>query len=99
MSCGYWWSVPATPVAPMGEAILRARLGAAGVAASVASAGTLGWSQRPATPHAVAVTDEMGLDIGDHVSRRLHNDDLDVDLVVAMTRIHAGTVRCPRSAS
>lgn len=77
---------------PMGEAILRARLGAAGVTASVASAGTLGWSQRPATPHAVAVTAEMGLDIGDHVSHRLHNDDLDVDLVVAMTRIHAGAV-------
>ena len=83
----------------MGEAILRARLGAAGVAASVASAGTLGWSQRPATPHAVAVMAEMGLDMGDHVSRRLHSDDLDVDLVVAMTRIHAGAVRCPRSAS
>ncbi len=76
----------------MGEAILRARLDAAGVSASVVSAGTLGWSQRPATPHAVAVMAEMGLDIGDHVSRRLHNDDLDVDLVVAMTRIHAGAV-------
>ncbi len=76
----------------MGEAILRARFDAAGVGASVASAGTLGWSQRPATPHAVAVMAEMGLDIGDHVSRRLHNDDLDADLVVAMTRIHAGAV-------
>ncbi|MCY4492357.1 MAG: hypothetical protein OXB92_00685 [Acidimicrobiaceae bacterium] len=77
---------------PMGEAILRARLGAAGVGASVASAGTLGWSQHPATPHAVAVMAEMGFDIGDHVSRRLNSDDLDVDLVVAMTRIHAGAV-------
>ncbi len=76
----------------MGEAILRARLGAAGVGASVASAGTLGWSQHPATPHAVAVMAEMGFDIGDHVSRRLNSDDLDVDLVVAMTRIHAGAV-------
>ena len=76
----------------MGEAILSARLDEAGVGASVASAGTLGWSQRPATPHAVAVMAEMGLDIGDHVSRRIHNDDLDVDLVVAMTRIDARAV-------
>lgn len=77
---------------PMGEAILRARLDAAGVDASVASAGTLGWSGRAATPHAVAAMAEFGLDIGDHVSRRLDNDDLDADLVVAMTRIHAGAV-------
>ena len=35
---------------------------------------------------------EMGLDIGGHVSRRIASGDLDVDLVVAMTRIHAGAV-------
>lgn len=77
---------------PMAEAILRDRLADAGVTACVASAGTLGWSQRPATRQAVAVMAEMGLDISDHVSRSIGGDDLNVDLVVAMTRIHAGAV-------
>ncbi len=77
---------------PMGEAILRERLTSAGIDAAVASAGTLGWSQRPASKHAVTVMAEMGLDIGGHVSRRIASGDLDVDLVVAMTRIHAGAV-------
>ena len=77
---------------PMGEAILRARLADAGVAAEVVSAGTLGWLQRPASKHAVTAMAEMGLDIGGHVSRRIGSGDLDVDLVVAMTRIHAGAV-------
>lgn len=77
---------------PMAEAILRARFAEAEVEADVASAGTLDWSQRPATEHAVTAMAEMGLDIGGHVSRRIGNGDLDVDLVVAMTRIHAGAV-------
>lgn len=77
---------------PMGEVILRARLSGAGIEAEVASAGTLGWSQRPASKHAVTAMAEMGLDIGGHVSRRIGSGDLDVDLVVAMTRIHAGAV-------
>ncbi|MDE0065983.1 MAG: hypothetical protein OXN44_03820 [Acidimicrobiaceae bacterium] len=77
---------------PMAEAILRARLAEAGVEADVASAGTLGWSQRPATGHAVTAMAEMGLDISSHTSRRIGEGDLDVDLVVAMTRIHAGAV-------
>ena len=77
---------------PMAEAILRARLEQAGIEAEVASVGTLGWSERPASKHAVAVMAELVLDIGDHVSRRIQNGDLDVDLVVAMTRIHAGAV-------
>ena len=77
---------------PMAEAILRARFAEAGVKADVASAGTLGWSQRPATSHAVTAMAEMGLDIGSHASRRIGKGDLDVDLVVAMTRIHAGAV-------
>ncbi len=77
---------------PMAEGILRARLVEAGVDARVGSAGTLGWSQNPATPHAVTAMAELGLDIGSHVSRRIGDVDLDVDLVVAMTRIHAGAV-------
>lgn len=77
---------------PMGEAILRERFSEAGIEAAVASAGTLGWSQRPASRHAVTAMTEMGLDIGEHVSRRISSADLDVDLVVVMTRIHAGAV-------
>lgn len=77
---------------PMAEAILRAHLSEAGVDASVASAGTLGWAQSPATAHAIAVMSELGLNISEHVSRRISNDDLNVDLVIAMTRIHAGAV-------
>ena len=77
---------------PMAEAILRARLAEAGVQAHVASAGTLGWSQNPANPHAVTAMAELGLDVGSHVSRPISDVDLDVDLVVAMTRIHAGAV-------
>jgi protein-tyrosine-phosphatase len=76
----------------MAAALLRAALDDAGVAAVVDSAGTLGWGTRPATPHAVAVMAERGLDIGEHRSRRLDAVDLDVDLVVAMTRDHAGAV-------
>ena len=76
----------------MAAAILGSRLADAGVAATVASAGTLGWGGRPATAHAVAVMEEMGLDLSSHRSRRIDAADLDVDLVLAMTRDHAGAV-------
>lgn len=77
---------------PMGEAILRARLAHVGIRAEVSSAGTLGWGARPATGHAVAVMAEMGLDLGGHISRRLGPGDLDADLILGMTRDHAGAV-------
>jgi protein-tyrosine-phosphatase len=76
----------------MAAAILRVRLAGRGVAADVSSVGTLGWEGRPATPKAVEVMTEMGLDISDHRSRRIEPDDLDVDLVLAMTRDHGGAV-------
>lgn len=74
----------------MAEVILAARLADLGVEATVASAGTLGWGDRAATPNAVAVMEEMGLDLGAHRSRRIEPGHLDVDLVLAMTRDHAG---------
>jgi protein-tyrosine-phosphatase len=77
---------------PMAAAILDRRLAEAGTEATVASAGTLGWRGRAATAHAVAVMEEMGLDISAHRSRRIDAGDLDVDLVLAMTRDHAGAV-------
>jgi protein-tyrosine-phosphatase len=74
----------------MAEVILAARFAEFGVAAEVASAGTLGWAERGATPHAVAVMNELGLDLSGHRSRRIEPAHLDVDLVIAMTRDHAG---------
>lgn len=77
---------------PIAAALLERRLAAGGVTADVRSAGTLGWGERPATPHAVAVAAERGLDISNHISRRLDPGPLAVELVVAMTRDHAGAV-------
>ena len=76
----------------MAEAILRARFADRGIDADVNSVGTLGWTERAATPRAVAVMAEMGLDISAHRSRRIERAHLDVDLVLAMTRDHAGAV-------
>jgi protein-tyrosine-phosphatase len=77
---------------PMAEGILRARLAEAEIDANVASVGTLGWSERGATPNAVTAMAEIGIDISTHRSRKLAPDHLDIDLVVAMTRDHAGAV-------
>ena len=76
----------------MAEGILRARFADAGVEAKVTSVGTLGWSQRGATPKAIEAMADLGIDISEHRSRKLAAVHLDVDLVVAMTRDHAGAV-------
>lgn len=76
----------------MAAALLEARLAAAAIPAVVISAGTLGWSGRPATPKAVEVMAECGITLDGHVSRRIEPADLAVDLVLAMTRDHAGAV-------
>ena len=73
---------------PMAEALLRARLRAAGVDATVSSAGDL--------PGGVAASDgsvkamaARGHDLGAHVSRTLEPELIDrADLVVAMARRH-----------
>lgn len=77
---------------PLAEALLLRLLGEEGYEPSVRSAGTLGWSERPASAHAVAAGAERGVDLRRHVSRRLDPPPYDVDLVVAMTRDHAGAV-------
>jgi protein-tyrosine phosphatase len=73
----------------MAEGILRRLLADAGIAATVDSAG-LHESGSPATPHAVEVLGEAGIDIGAHRSRSLHSlGDLDrADLVIGMERRH-----------
>jgi protein-tyrosine-phosphatase len=77
---------------PMAEGILRDRLARVGIDAVVASVGTLGWSERGATPKAIEAMAEREIDISAHRSRKLERDHLDVDLVLAMTRDHAGAV-------
>jgi protein-tyrosine-phosphatase len=77
----------------MAEALLRHHLRAAGHDIEVGSAGTLGWSGRGATAHAVAVLAERGVELGGHASRKLTRAMVDdADLVLAMTRTHAWAV-------
>ena len=75
----------------MAEALLRHHLGDAEPA--VASVGTIGWNGYPATPHAVEVLAERGIDLGAHISRKINRDDVErSDLIVAMTRKHGWAV-------
>lgn len=75
----------------MAEALARQLLTRADLAA--ASVGTLGWNGHPATPHAVRVMSERGIDMSGHISRRMTADDVAAaDLIVAMTRKHAWAV-------
>lgn len=74
----------------MTEALLRHHLRGAGHDFEVASAGTLGWNGKPATPHALEVLAERNVVLLDHVSRKLSRDLLDdAELILAMTRAHA----------
>ncbi len=76
----------------MGEALLRARFAARGVAAHVTSAGTLPWGGA-ATGNADVVMRERGLDLDGHHSRGLTRDMVaDADLVLGMTREHVWRV-------
>lgn len=73
---------------PMGEALLADRLVAAGVVATVSSAGQLESGVAP-PPEAVAAMVPYGLDTAGHRSRRLTAADIEgADLVVAMARMH-----------
>jgi protein-tyrosine phosphatase len=78
---------------PMGEALLRHHLSAAGVDLEVASAGTHASGTSPATGHGIDVMAERGIDLTGHRSTRLDTDALvDADLVLAMTREHETAV-------
>jgi protein-tyrosine phosphatase len=73
---------------PMAEVLLRARLAARGVDASVSSAGTLAWGG-PATANACIAVDELGVDMRGHLSQQLTADLVrPADLVLGMTRDH-----------
>lgn len=76
----------------MAEALLRRRLSAAGVEATVSSAG-LYEGGRPATAHGVATMAERGLDISGHRSRQLAAELVArADLVIGMAREHVREV-------
>lgn len=84
----------------MAEGLLRSRLAAAGVDASVASAGLLG-AGSTASPHSVAALRRRGLDITAHRSRHLDAAAIErADLVLGMTRRHVHeVVRLDRDAA
>jgi len=72
----------------MAEVLLRHHLAAAGVAATVSSAG-LYESGSPATGHAVAAMADRGLDLNDHRSRQMDAALVEqADLVIGMAREH-----------
>jgi protein-tyrosine phosphatase len=72
----------------MAEALLRHHLAELGVDATVSSAG-LYEGGASATPHAVAVMADRGLDLEDHKSRRVDGAMIhDADLIIGMARGH-----------
>jgi len=76
----------------MAAALLRHHLGV-DATIEVASVGTIGWNGYPATPHAVAVLAERGIDLSAHISRKINRDDVErADVIIAMTRKHAWAV-------
>ena len=77
---------------PMAEVLLRERLRAAGVAATVSSAGT--WrAGEPASGGSLRAMQARGMDLSDHRSRLLDRDAVDgADLVVGMAREHVREV-------
>ncbi len=76
----------------MAMGLLAHHLAERGMDARVHSAGTLGWGG-PATNHAVEVLAGRGIDLSEHLSRRLSGDIVDdADLVIGMTADHVGGV-------
>ena len=76
----------------MAEALLRRHLEAAGVEATVRSAG-LYEGGMPATDHGVATMGVRGLDLRGHRSRRFDDAMVrEADLVIAMARLHVREV-------
>jgi len=76
----------------MAMGLLAHHLAARGMDARVHSAGTIGWGG-PATDHAVEVLAARGIDLSEHLSRRLAGDHVaEADLVLGMTRDHVNGV-------
>ena len=74
---------------PMAEALMRSRLQQRGCDIQVASVGTWATFGQPATPEAVDVLDQRGIDLSRHDSRAVDPRELEAaDLIVAMTSVH-----------
>lgn len=79
----------------MAEAILKVRMPASwGNRIEVSSAGTGALDGQPASPLAVEVLRDDGIDISSHRARFLTREMVEsADVVVAMTRLHRDTIR------
>lgn len=79
---------------PMAEALLRETLARRGLTGfSVASAGLAAYPGDPATPEAVAVLGELGIDHSGHRSRSWTADLLSAhDLILTMERAHKDSI-------
>jgi protein-tyrosine-phosphatase len=79
---------------PMAEGLLRQRLFERGILdVDVESAGVAGWEDSPATSEAVKAVAEYGVDISEHLARRLSGSMADrADLIIAMCEEHADAV-------
>jgi len=77
---------------PMAAALLRARLRDVAPEVEVASAGLL-FDDRPAEPNAVRALRHRGLDLSEHVSRRLDRELVEgASLILGMERVHLRAV-------
>ncbi|MCU1442752.1 MAG: low molecular weight phosphatase family protein [Cryobacterium sp.] len=78
---------------PLAEQLLAARLGASGISATVASAGTRALVGYPMTAEAAALSVRYGGDPSAHAARQLTAEHVeDADLILAATRYHRGEV-------
>lgn len=80
---------------PMAEGVLRDRLKDVGMAdIRVFSAGTEGWVQAPATPAAVRVCSEIGVDISSHRSAPIDRRHVaSADLILTAQLHHQYTIQ------
>ena len=77
----------------MAAGALRKELGEESGQIEISSAGTAAWEGQPATPDAVAVASEDGVDLDAQRSRRVTAELLQrADLVLVMEKGQAGTV-------
>lgn len=77
---------------PMAAGLLRQRLSEEGLDAryQVISAGVWAVDGRPASENAIAVMEERGIDITDHIAHTLTSDDVaEADLILVMSQEHA----------
>ncbi len=80
---------------PVGEALIRDRLQKRGLTDwTVSSAGTWAMRQRGASRNSVIVMERQGLDISNHVSRMITDEDMrKANLVLCMEAGHAEALR------